>query len=231
MTEYQRHRRGSESDGFFCRFTFGQFFAILLLEIFTLIFVFYLGARFGGDFLGLQQKAPIAQSQVEQQIDDRLADTSDPEIQAMAKELIAKAKTPELKEQIANMLGVSANTESKQQVVKSETSSAVKKVEARSEKQKVTISEVAPTKKKTSITPTGAIRIKSTDGARYSIQVGSYPELAEANDSVDKWRKSNRGRWYRVRIGGFGTRSDADVYMQELVGREKVEALVVLNEQ
>ena len=41
----------------------------------------------------------------------------------------------------------------------------------------------------------------------------------------------DRGRWYRVRVGGFGSKNAADDYKQDLVIKERVEALVVLNEQ
>jgi cell division septation protein DedD len=40
-----------------------------------------------------------------------------------------------------------------------------------------------------------------------------------------------RGRWYRVRIGGFGSRDEAARYLKELSSRESVDALVVLNDQ
>jgi hypothetical protein len=36
-------------DDYFCRFTFGQFVTLILLEVVTLFFVFYLGARYGSD--------------------------------------------------------------------------------------------------------------------------------------------------------------------------------------
>ncbi len=248
MSEYQRHRRQNESDSFFCRFTFGQFFAILLLEVFTLFFVFYLGARYGGEFLGLETKSSTAivadQSQsTQQQADQQVQSTTDPEVVAMAEELIAKAKTPELKEKIARML---TNANNAKKVVPNE---AVQLKPAPTlVKQKVTqqrpsdVVKVKTTQKAVS-QPSGVVRVKSAAGARYSIQVGSYPDLDEANQQVDRWRIKgypaymmiadipDRGRWYRVRVGGFGSKNAADDYKQDLVIKERVEALVVLNEQ
>ena len=77
----------------------------------------------------------------------------------------------------------------------------------------------------------------------YSVQVGSYPNMAEATKVVERWKDKgypaylmiadipDRGRWYRVRIGGFESRGEATRYMDEFTTRENVEALVVLNEQ
>ncbi len=43
---------GKEVEDYFCRFTFGQFVTLILLELVTLFFVFYLGARYGPDLIG-----------------------------------------------------------------------------------------------------------------------------------------------------------------------------------
>ena len=67
MPEYMRSRAIPQStnrqeDTAFCRFTFGQFFALLVLEVFTLFFVFYLGARYGREFLGLDRQQMASSS-------------------------------------------------------------------------------------------------------------------------------------------------------------------------
>ena len=84
---------------------------------------------------------------------------------------------------------------------------------------------------------------QSAENARYSVQVGSYPDMAEGTKVVERWKAKgypayimiadipDRGRWFRVRIGGFETRAKASHYMEEFTSRENVEALVVLNEQ
>lgn len=48
-----------EDEEYFCRFTFGQFVSLALLEIVALFFVFYLGARYGPAMLGLETKAEM----------------------------------------------------------------------------------------------------------------------------------------------------------------------------
>ncbi len=40
---------------YFCKFTFAQFFTIMILAVFTLGFMFYIGARYGNDYLRLGQ--------------------------------------------------------------------------------------------------------------------------------------------------------------------------------
>ncbi len=86
------------------------------------------------------------------------------------------------------------------------------------------------------------IRVKSGSNARYSVQIGSYPSMQEGTQIVERWKEGypaymmiadipDRGRWYRVRLGGFENREDAARYLKELQTRENVEALVVLNEQ
>src|SRR3989338_5620270 len=43
---------GKEVEDYFCRFTFGQFVTLILLELVTLFFVFYLGAHYGPELMG-----------------------------------------------------------------------------------------------------------------------------------------------------------------------------------
>ncbi len=253
MTEYMRSRRRDEGgDGFFCRFTFGQFFALLVLEVFTLFFVFYLGARYGQEFLGLDRsrEMAVAEELIEEAGGEgKVLNTSDPEAREIAKRLIAEAKTPELKDRIRKMID---NAQKKDEVhrpevvekktVVEEEIKETRPVERRVErsdadKKSLSSDELAST------TDSSVIRVKSSDNARYSVQVGSYPNMKEATRVIEKWKGKgypaymmiadipDRGRWYRVRLGGFETRNDASRYMKELKSRESVEALVVLNEQ
>ena len=253
MTEYMRHRRSEGGNGFFCRFTFGQFFALLVLEVFTLFFVFYLGARYGQDFLGLKQEvSAVEQEATEEGADAKVLTTADPETVKIAPQLIEKAKTPELKDRIRRMIegaqkpsrrrmpevvSVNRREESAPAVAK-----APKKVPDVVSSEEGTKEAPQPSPEKP-IEDTGVVRVKSPSGARYSVQVGSYPQMSEAAQAVERWKKKgypafmmiadipDRGRWYRVRLGGFKTREDATYYMKELQARENVEALVVLNEQ
>ena len=291
MSDYMRNRRGEEgagNEGFFCRFTFGQFFAILVLEVFTLFFVFYLGARYGREFLGLDKgpavaaveaPAPAAEETVPE--GPQVLTTSDPEAAKVAAELLEKADTPELKDRIAKMFdqtGAAAGAGKTPEVIDRNRAPDVATVPAeegrtpgemmaesaaaagtggrpaalppeeppaagatRTADPELAKAEDATTKQQAS--DTSVIRVKSADNGRYAVQVGSYPKLDEATRSVERWKGKgypaymmiadipDRGRWYRVRLGGFATREDASRYLKEFQTRENVEALIVMNEQ
>lgn len=248
MPEYMRSRRGEESESFFCRFTFGQFFALLVLEVFTLFFVFYLGARYGRGLLGLD-KPPAVALESGKPAASQVITTADPEVRQMARELVSKADTPELKDRITKMISeaqrerpqrapevVSREREPTQErPVQVPLDSVPDEPAAREAEQRASASE--PSR------DAGVIRVKSAENAKYSVQIGSYPNMAEATKVVEKWKGKgypaylmiadipDRGRWYRVRIGGFESRGEATRYMDEFTARENVEALVVLNEQ
>ncbi|MBI4211055.1 MAG: SPOR domain-containing protein [Deltaproteobacteria bacterium] len=252
MTDYESHDHleRDESESFFCRFTFGQFFALLMLEVFTLFFVFYLGARYGRDFLGLSRRPSLAA--VEQTVDEKLAElpsvptTSDPEVAEMAKELIDKAKTPELRERIAKMLGTDVSgkklTDDKVIVISNQPEAVAPKPaqEAAPEIASATPPETLTAPQEQS--PNGVVRVKDVEASKYAIQIGSYPELTEANAIVDLWKGKGypaymtiadipgRGRWYRIRLGSFGGREEAESFLADIKSHETVEALIVLNE-
>jgi DedD protein len=251
MSDYTRSRRGDGGDGFFCRFTFGQFFALLVLEVFTLFFVFYLGARYGRDFLGLKSSQQLSSNIVSiDEVDARVLTTGDPEAARMADELISRAKTPELKQRIRNMIQGAQKTNSRTmpEVERRNHMNEMAAAEEPSpdrpivhEKKTEKALERAEIRQKENAT-TSVIRTKSPMNARYSVQVGSYPQMAEASKVVDRWKNKgypsfmmiadipDRGRWYRVRLGGFESREDATHYLRELKSREDVDALIVLNE-
>lgn len=283
MSEYIRNRRGNgeEEDGFFCRFTFGQFFALLVLEVCTLFFVFYLGARYGREFLGLGASVNVAAESAAKPGESAVMTTTDPEAAELAKELVSKAQTPELKERITQMFEgaqgkpsaageekklpevVSANRTGDAQAAglasdaasaeNANTEAKLDSTVAEQDKQQVARNQdEVPVKRESpepsSATPStgeqsGVVRVKSTENGKYSIQVGSYPQAGEANRMLERWKVKGypayvmiadipeRGRWYRVRIGGFGTRDDATRYLTELKTTENVEALIVMNEQ
>lgn len=238
--DYARSRQGRDSsEGFFCRFTFGQFFALLVLEVFTIFFVFYLGARYGPKLLGLEEKGPIV---VGEKTTNRVLTTDDPEVAAMAQDIVSKAKTPELKERLANMLNQpSKKSQEPVRVVTNE----VKPQQLREAPRTETVSNQVPMRqaKPPEEVEKGAVRIKAAENAKYALQVGSYQQMTEANASVQKWRSKgypaymmiadipDRGRWYRVRLGGFENRAEARKYKQQFEAQEAVETIVVMNEQ
>lgn len=274
MSDYMKNRRGEESDSFFCRFTFGQFFALLVLEVFTLFFVFYLGARYGREFLGLDKigvAVEVSQSGKDEGNTDasQVSTTTDPDAALLAKELVAKAKTPELKDRIAKMFEnagrdetnktppvVEINKEPQAEVSPPQMPPAEERAaqavspepQAAEPSTDVASGEAKPEVLSKPEEPEGAskssvVRVKSVENARYSVQVGSYPKMDEATRVVEKWKGKgypayvmianipDRGQWYRVRIGGFGSRNEAMQYLTEFKTRENAEALVVMNEQ
>lgn len=229
----------NESEGFFCRFTFGQFFALLVLEVFTIFFIFYLGARYGRELLGFKEDGPIVVGEPKMQI----ASTDDPEISKLAKDIVEQAKTPELKERLSEMLARTPDAkkpnaqEETEATSPVETNEEVKPEETPETTTKTSDNEVANVHEKS------AIRIKSSENAKYALQIGSYQQMSEANSIVEKWQNKgypaylmiadipDRGRWYRVRLGGFATRDEAKWYKKEIEAEEGVETVVVLNEK
>jgi cell division septation protein DedD len=75
---------------------------------------------------------------------------------------------------------------------------------------------------------------------KFTIQVGSYQSSDEATASLANWKKKgysafmavgtvpNKGTWYRVRIGGFPNREEAQKFLEKFKTKEKASALVVL---
>lgn len=207
---------------YFCRFTFGQFFTLLVVEIFTLFFIFYLGARFGRDLLGFEmakENPSVAQLPGIGSSDPNvIAATNDPEIRALAKDILQATPSPDLKERVAKLL-------------------------EEEEKQTGTV-QAAPEKAEPAIAyqpPTAVIQtVPST--ARYSIQVGSYSNVEEAHEKVREWKGRGydafmisadipgKGRWYRIRVGAFTSAEEAKTSLADLVVKEKVEAFVAPNE-
>jgi len=223
MSEYARTRRDTEGEeSYFCRFTFGQFFALLVLEVFTLFFIFYLGARYGREFLGLDRSTPnVVVGATTTSQGGKVVTTEDPEAQALANDLMAKAQTPELKERIAEMLKkdgmatppataipTTATTvppptpESPSITVSTRVNEQVpSQLASTEEPTAAALAQIPPTQEpakeqsmpmrapnETDQSNTSMIRIKSADNARYSIQIGSYPNLAEANGIVSQWK-------------------------------------------
>ncbi len=78
-------------------------------------------------------------------------------------------------------------------------------------------------------------------GVPYAVQVGAYRNYDEANLHLENWKtrgypayltsaELDSGRWYRVRLGTFATREDAQTYRDELGRREAIDGIVVRNE-
>ena len=270
MTDYLKARKpGEESEGFFCRFTFGQFFALLVLEVFTLFFVFYLGARYGPQFLGLEKNGAVVVGEASKEEGPKVVTTDDPEAARMAADLMNKAKTPELKERLAQMLGRAPEGNPIQPadvgradlapqtppyptpppqattVPAPPPTTAGEPPVSDQEMAKAPEPATKPMRQAEPATEVekGAVRVKTAENAKYSLQVGSYQQMTEANTAVERWKAKgyaaflmiadipDRGRWYRVRVGGFASRDEAKKYQQQFESQEATTAIVVMNEQ
>ncbi|MDA8100322.1 MAG: SPOR domain-containing protein [Nitrospiraceae bacterium] len=73
---------------------------------------------------------------------------------------------------------------------------------------------------------------------RYTIQVGSYPDRAQAEEEVRGMKRrgyaavlaatniAGKGIWYRVRVGSFASRPPAEKLAQELKSKEGISAFI-----
>lgn len=204
--DYARPRSSREGpDGFFCRFTFGQFFALLVLEVFTIFFVFYLGSRYGPKLLGFEKGGPIVVGEKTAKSEAKVFSTSDPEVAAMADDIVKKAKTPELKERLAEMLkrpderteaaGADVSRMENTQAPAADNRVADQAVSMPPENtEPMEVAKAPDTPKQmpmrqaspASEVEKGAVRIKSGESSKYALQVGSYQQMAEANSTVQK---------------------------------------------
>lgn len=220
---------------YFCKFTFGQFFTILVLEIVTLAFMFYLGAKYGNEYLKVGEQIAVTQPQIE--VVSNVPQQSvlqDTELQAMAKD--ALQGKPDLKQRVKELL----EKQGTPPVVETPVTEAppVETPPAETLQAETPPAEIAQALPKTE----GVIQMKAPASSQFSIQVGSYPNMDEANLKISDWREkgypayimiadiADRGRWYRVRIGGFATKDDAQKYLDQFVEKENSEAIIVRNE-
>ncbi len=79
-------------------------------------------------------------------------------------------------------------------------------------------------------------------GTPYTVQLGAYQNYNEANAHVEEWKAKgypvyltnadlpDSGRWYRVRVGTFATRGEAQSFREEFGRRESINGIVVRNE-
>lgn len=235
---------GGRPSRYFCRFTFGQFFTLIVLQVFTLFFIFYLGARYGRSFLGLPDFPPALATATESRLRVETTDPNvvaaiqDPEIKAMAADLVKAATTPDLKQRVTELLQKSYDDKLKEETPNSKketlsTKAAPPVIPLPAPKQ-VAIPARKPAS--TAVIQTNPFR------AKYSIQVGSYANLDEAHEMVGHWKGKGypaflvstdlpeKGRWYRVRMGGFDDKEAAANYMNQFKSREKIEAFVAPNQ-
>ena len=210
-----------ELEDYFCRFTFGQFVTLILLEIVTLFFVFYLGARYGPDLIGgrssqsrtaggLSPDLPKDQpSRVDEIVGPSPVDYTYPEVLSGSGGDKAIRVKPS---------GLTAEEYEKRRRDLPESPQEIKEPE----------NSVA----------TAAAEIPK---GKYTVQVGSYQSAEEASALVKGWKGKGyssfmsvgqipqKGTWYRVRIGGFPTREKAEDFLEKFKVKEKTAGLVVLS--
>lgn len=204
MDDFQQNEVGD----YFCRFTFGQFITLAILELATLFFVFYLGARYGPEMIR-DRTSSLSQKETQLPLEGpkTVGDIVDEKV-------AVKYSFPEV---LTDNLPSTPSPQEEAAPVQE---------------------EVLP---EDSFKSKPIVRVKSSDIAKYTIQVGSYPSAAEASKAISYWQKKgydsfmsigeipDRGTWYRVRIGGFGNQEDAQEFLEKFKSSENIPALVVLS--
>ena len=115
----------------------------------------------------------------------------------------------------------------------------VKQTEARSERQAKPQARppAAKPQLQTARKETAPVKI-SGPKLRYTIQVGSYPERSMADDEARNMKKkgyaafvvatdlSDKGKWFRVRIGSFANKQSAEKLAKELKSKEGIDGFI-----
>lgn len=232
-----------EIDDYFCRFTFGQFVTLILLEIVTLFFVFYLGARYGSDLLGtggVAKKESVLPKEGPKSVDEIIGRKSDeytyPEVLTGP-----GADRPEGRAIKVKPSGVTADEYDRQKMEDPAVLAAREtKRPAPEPVPKPVIDEKKPPAEPAREEPIAEAPVREeVPKGKFTIQVGSYQSSQEATQTMNQWKKKGyqaflatgnvpgKGVWYRVRIGGFATRDEASKYLEKLKQKEKASAIVV----
>lgn len=226
-----------EIEDYFCRFTFGQFVTLILLEIVTLFFVFYLGAHYGPDLMGKREakKGTDLPKESPKSVDEIVGT---PPVEYTYPEVLtgpAGQKAIKVKPS-----GLTAEEYERQGKVLAKQGEP--KAEEPSKETTVVGGEEVPPIQEVKETAKQQPEKKGSAGGsqgKFSIQVGSYQSVQEANTALNRWKKRgysafmtvgeipDKGTWYRVRIGGFTTRQEAETYLEKFKTKEKTAGLVV----
>jgi len=114
--------------------------------------------------------------------------------------------------------------------------------EARAEKTeaKPAVQQTAKAQRPPAPAPKESAATKQTPPSkvRYTIQVGSYPEKAMAEEETRNMKKRGyaaflvaseipeKGKWYRVRVGSFANRQSAEKLAKELKSKEGIDGFI-----
>lgn len=197
---------GKEIEDYFCKFTFGQFVTLAILELATLFFVFYLGAHYGPELLGTRMKAG--------EVTTILPSEEPKDVQGELPEPNYKYTFPELLTD-GEGGGPVVGAQAPQENLKYDEEKAI---------------------------TSHAVRVKPSEIAKYTLQVGSYPSPEEASKVITGLQGRgydafmsigkipDRGTWYRVRVGSFGDKKSAEDFKANFTQKEKSPGIVVLSD-
>lgn len=236
-------------EDYFCRFTFGQFVTLILIEIVTLFFVFYLGARYGPDLLGGGNVAKKEESLLPKQGPGSVDEiVGSPSVEYTYPDVLTNEDGQ--KGIRVKPSGVTADEYDKRRVREQVQPPAKlevpRKVESATPRpspagDEEPTGEAPKAAAKAEAPKEAPVRSDKAPKGKFSVQVGSYQSTSEATASLNEWKKKGyeafmavgqvpqKGIWYRVRIGGFETRGEAERFLEKLKNKEKVSALVVLS--
>lgn len=80
---------------------------------------------------------------------------------------------------------------------------------------------------------------RKTPEKKYTLQVGSYPRLSDAQDRIEALEAlqlepylrvvdlGKKGRWYRIFLGGFDSKKEAEDFGQRYKSRNTIESYIV----
>lgn len=247
---------GDDFVTYFCRLTFGQFFTLIVLMVITLGLSFYLGARFGNQYLRLDgsptneiASAPILEAPKRVERVERVERAelpaeveADEALKALARDALRRREQSRLEAKVEDYLAGEAIPSATAPLeaaasMAPEPASVPEPVEA-----PAAVMATRDTMAPIAQAPETLTALGASGGFPYAIQVGAYRELDEARLRHEEWKAKgysayvmqtdipDRGRWYRVRLGAFATRDEADGFLQQLRQREGVEAMVVENQ-
>lgn len=261
-----------ETVHYFCKFTFGQFFTIMVLLVITVCCTFYLGARYGNQYLRIadpvtqRSNPPMANrgssSDVSQELAKEISENE--ELKEMARGALRQQENQRLQEKVDEYLSAPVDSqalnnhrapqddnireiESERPIVGSDSPSEVFRNTLPPEPdlpgEYDNINNSAQIATRDGSVPVGQPlqRVGGGSGSPYSVQIGSYRDLSEASARVSEWKIRGypaymmeadipgKGHYYRVRLGAFSTRQEADTFLNEMKQSEAIDGIIVTN--
>lgn len=191
----------------FCRFSFGQFVSLALLELVALFFVFYLGARYGPNLLGTNKtvaEQKLAQLPVDGRTLEYMREGGSDAVEYTYPETLTRTNqvAPDLRRQEAPV----ARPAPVRQPVASLPAQPASPAAARSGY---------------------SVQVGSFKQAGGAAQKVNHWQAKGYDAFLSIGEVPKQGTVYRVRIGSFPSRARARQFLDELVKQEKVSAIIV----